>query len=156
MPIDSAISIKDKNAQGVDTEFVRLDKNGIYDPVNSRYFSPYIERTWPLLAASVDSFIWTCTEGVWQLARATSVITVSGGSNAAVTLVHCAASVAIGSGTAQLTAVLDLEETAPNKQTGTLIATPNQFFPGDSLGVDFSGTLTGLVGCLTYVMKRVG
>jgi hypothetical protein len=92
---------------------------------------------------------------VWQVTGVHSNITVSGGTSAAVTVVHCAAGVAIGSGTAQLSAALDLEETGPNMQTGTLIASPTLFYPGDVLGLDFSGTLTSLVGVITIELGKV-
>lgn len=122
---------------------------------NGWYISDWITVQSELLAASVDKFIWRCYRGVWQIIDVHSNITVSGGSNAAVMPVHCAGGVAIASGTAQLSAALDLEETPPNMQVGTLIATPNKFYPGDVLGLDFSGTLTALVGAITIALARV-
>lgn len=157
---NSEVKMKVKNLEIVDdagATVLTLDGDvvgGIKDGSN-RLFLAQKEITWQLLAASVDSFVWRCRNGVWQLEYADSNITVSGGASAAVQIVHCAGGVAIASGTAQLTAALDLEETAPNKQTGVLIATPTKFYPGDVLGLDFSGTLTGLVGVLTMGLKRV-
>lgn len=115
----------------------------------------YMERSWPLLAASVDSFVWSPLEGTWQLQYVRESHTVVGGSGATVTVVVCPASVAVGSGTAQLTAALDLTVTAPANQAGTLIASPTLIRPGDSVAVDMAGTLTGLVGQITMGFKRV-
>lgn len=128
---------------------------GIKDGSN-RFFTPWQNFTVDLLAATVDTFIWTCIEGIWQLNGVAEAHTVVGGAAAAVTVVVCPGSVAIASGTAQLTAVLDLTVTAPAKSFGTLIATPTSMFRGDSLGIDMSGTLTGLVGKLTVQLKRIG
>ena len=108
-----------------------------------------------LVATAVDNYVWTCREGVWQLAYASSVIAVTGGASAAVQLMVCNSTQLPAAGIAQLTAALDLQETAPNTQLGTLIASPTLIFPTMHLATDFSGTLTGLVGNLTFVMKRV-
>ena len=134
---------------------VDSDEVGIKDG-SGRYFSPYEHVNHDLLAASVDGFIWTCIEGVWQIAGVAEAHTVVGSSGATVQVVVCPGSVAIASGTAQLTAALDLTVTAPAKSFGTLIATPTQIFRGDSVGMDLSGTLTGLVGMLTVQLRRVG
>ncbi len=134
---------------------VDSDEIGIKDG-SGRYFSPYDYVTHDILAATPNSFIWTCIEGVWQIAGVAEAHTVAGGASAAVQVVVCPGSVAIASGTAQLTATLDLTVTAPAKSFGTLIATPTQIFRGDSVGLSFSGTLTGLVGMLTVQLRRVG
>ena len=70
-------------------------------------------------------------------------------------VVVCTGSVAIGSGVAQLTGALDLTVTAPAKRAGTLIASPTEIYIGDSVGIDMSGTLTGLVGQVTIGLKRI-
>lgn len=150
-----SIEIGTKIVTPLGVTLFEADSLGLKD-ASSRYLSFYQERTFPLLAASVDSFIWTCIDGVWVLEAAVTAHTVVGGSGATVQLVHCASSVAIASGTAQLSAAIDLTVTAPAEQYGTLIASPTQFLRGDSLGIDMSGTLTGLVGVLTYRMKRIG
>jgi hypothetical protein len=138
------------------TDLFRVTSDGIYDVVNTRYFNPYHIISVPLLAASVDSFIWGVVEGQWQVAGAIESHTVVGSTNAAVTILVCPQAVAIGSGVAQLSAGFDLTVTAPAKAYGTLIASPTRMTRGDVLALDFSGTLTGLVGNLTIYMKRVG
>lgn len=147
-------SIEVVGAGPTGTRSLLLDADGMQD-VNANFAYLAQDLTWPLLAASVDSYIWTCVEGVWQITAARSIISVTGGASAAVMLEYCSGVTAVGSGVDQLTAALDLQETAPDRQNGVLIASPNEIFPGDSIGADFSGTLTGLVGCLTVQIKRV-
>ncbi len=110
---------------------------------------------WPLLVGSLNSFVWVCTRGVWQLSSFGTAITVSGGASATVMPVHCAGGVALASGTDQLSAAVDVQETGPDVTLGALIAAPTRFQPGDVLGLVFAGTLTGLVGVATFSMKRV-
>ena len=139
----------------VGATILETDDVGMKD-ATARYVSPYEFLTVDLLAAMVDNFLWTCIEGIWQVAGVAEAHTVVGGASCAVQVVVCPGSVAIGSGTAQLTATLDLTVTAPAKSFGTLIASPTQIFRGDSVGIDISGTQTGLVGKLTVQLKRIG
>ncbi len=108
-----------------------------------------------VVAASLDTYVWTPRTGVWVITGATSIISVSGGTGASVMPRVCSGITAVASGVAQLSAALDLEETGPNKQIGTMIAAPTEIFPGDSIGLDFSGTLTGLVGVVNVYVKRI-
>lgn len=107
-------------------------------------------------ANSVDTFIETIHDGLWQVVSVSAAITVVGGSGATVNVVVCPGAVAIASGTAQLSAAIDLTVTAPNNQFGTLIASPTVMKRGDTFGIDMAGTLTGLVGCVTIGLGRVG
>jgi hypothetical protein len=147
------LTIIDKQGQTV------LELDGTYPGgmrgVNNRLSRDEEHINWPLLAGSLNSFIWVCTRGIWQISSVATAITVSGGASATVQLVHCAGGVALASGTDQLTAI-DVQETGPDVTVGALIASPNNFYPGDVLGVVFAGTLIGLVGVLTVAMKRVG
>lgn len=111
--------------------------------------------SWPLLASSVDTYIWSPRVGTWVVVGATSQISVSGGTGANVQVRVCTPATAVASGTAQLTTALDLEETAPNRQVGAMVAAPGVIAPGDQVALDFSGTLTGLVGQITVYLKRI-
>lgn len=155
MPVEQALTIKVRPTPTSELTILDTDAVGVKDG-SGRYWYPPIEKSFSLLAASVDAFIWTCIEGIWQVTGVVEAHTVVGGSGATVNVVVCPGSVAIASGTAQLSAALDLTVTAPAKQFGTLIASPTQIFRGDSVGIDMSGTLTGLVGVLTVQLKRVG
>ena len=154
MPTESSLQIVGDGPGGA--KVATFDKSGMYDEVAAGFITAFDKVVWPLLAASVDSFIWVCTEGIWQVAAVREAHTVVGGAAAAVTVVVCPQAVAIASGTAQLTAVLDLTITAPAGRAGTLITTPTKMTVGDCVGLDFSGTLTGLVGAITVSLKRVG
>jgi hypothetical protein len=135
---------------------LRMDERGIAD-VNGDLVPFHPAITWQLLAASVSSFVWTnyFTNAVYRVFAVRSATTVVGGAGASVTVVHCPNSVAIGSGTAQLTAVLDLTVAAPSRLAGSLVAAPADILPGDSLAVLFAGTLTGLVGAITIGLRKV-
>ncbi len=146
-------SIKVVNRAGV--TLFESDEVGIKD-VGGRYLTHKDRFTALLLAATVSNYLWTPQEGIWVVTGVSSTHSVVGGASAAVMPVVCLGSVAVASGTAQLTAALDLTLTAPRSQYGTLIATPTQFVRGDALGLLMSGTLTGLVGAVTVEVARVG
>ena len=154
MPIYSALQVVGDGPGGV--KVLTADRNGVYDEQNAGFITAFERVVWPLLAGSLDSFIWVCTEGIWQIASVREAHTVVGGASAAVTVVVCPQAVAIASGVVQLTAVLDLTITAPAGRAGTLITTPTKMTVGDAVAVDFSGTLTGLVGAITVSLKKVG
>lgn len=135
---------------------LRLDERGIGD-ANGDLATFHPSYIWQLLATTVDSYIWTngLTAAVYRLFAVRVNTSVAGGAGAAAQIVHCAQGAAIGSGTAQLTGGIDLTATAPGKLSGVLIATPTDILPGDSLALDISGTLTGLVGVLTFFLRKV-
>src|SRR5262245_49718234 len=83
-----------------------------------RAVHPVHQVTIPLAVGTPDSFVWTCMEGIWRVDGAVESHNVVGGAGASVQVVVCPGSVAIASGTAQLTAALDLTVTAPAKQFG--------------------------------------
>ena len=154
---------KERSVQIVDKDGVvksNLDGDLVGGPQGPKGYSypDTIFISKQLLAASVDQHAFTVPNngGNWRLVSVSSMISVSGGSSAAVDVKVVDAVTAVASGTTQLTAPLDLEETAPNKQVGTLIASLTLIIPGMSVGLDFSGTLTGLVGNITLELGRIG
>jgi hypothetical protein len=156
VPLEQALSIRGRaNTLGVTPLIADMDELGLRDSLG-RYFSPYHTLDWPLLVGSISSFIWHCHEGLWQVHSVSEAHTVVGGAGCTATLVVCPQAVAIGSGTAQLTAVLDLTVTAPAYRFGTLIASPTIMSRGDALAVLMAGTQTGLVGVLHTLLKRIG
>jgi hypothetical protein len=156
MPIEQALSIVGRaNSAGVAPNVITADDAGARDVIG-RYFSPYHTLDWPLLVGSISSFIWHCHEGLWQVHSVSSVHSVVGGAGAAASVIVCPQAVAIGSGVAQQTAVLDLTITAPTYRFATLIASPTVMSRGDALAVLMAGTLTGLVGVLHILLKRIG
>lgn len=131
-----------------------VDAGGIKGP-SSRYVAAWQSVSWPLLAGSLASFVWTCKEGVWQVADVEAVVSVTGGASATVDVLACAGVTAPGSGVTQLTVVLDVQEPAPFRARGTIITTPTKLYRGDNVAVNFGGTLTGLVGLLSVQMVKV-
>lgn len=110
-----------------------------------------------LLAASVDKHAWICYEGRWQLEAVRAILTVAGSDAGAVTLdiMVCTGTQAPASGTTQLTATMDMKTTANTLISPALIATPTTIVPGNRVSLDFTGTLTALVGICTMVLKRI-
>lgn len=151
MPIEQALTVVDRRGNII----FDAGPNGVADGSGRQGYNA-LEKTAELNAASIDKPIFTCVEGIWRLLRVASYHLVAGGAGAALTLVYCPGSGTVAAGTPQLTAAFDLTVTAPALRFGTLIATPNQLFPGDSLCLDFSGTLTGLSGLVTVQLGRIG
>lgn len=153
MPIEQSIEIKGDGPTG--TRIVLIDKNG-YQDGSGKLLDAGRYVNWPLLAASVDSYIWECVEGVWSVTAVKALVSTAGGSGAQVDVKVCPGLTAPASGTTQLSAVLTLTTTGPSRADGTLIAAPTDIFPGDSIALDFGGTLTALVGMITVQIKRKG
>jgi len=82
-------------------------------------------------------------------------VSVTGGTSCTVDLLVSPGVVA-PAGTTQLTAAIDIEETAPFSRNGVLIASPTRIFPGDSISRVIAGTPGSLEGLLTVQLKRVG
>lgn len=118
-----------------------------------------------LLAASVDKHIFVAPFAC-RVVSAREIHSVVGGASAAVRLRKVTDTSAPGAAASttvkELAAAFDLTATANTTQVATLVAAaalqPNSDFylaAGDKLCLDFSGTLTGLVGLLTVSIKRV-
>ena len=135
-----------------------LDRNGIAD-ANSRLVYHAQDIAVQLVQAAgtaVSQHVWICHEGIWQVSGVESIISASGGASAAAQVEVSPQATALDGGTDQLTAALDLQETAPDRQTGTLIASPTNIFPGDCVAIVMSGTVTSLVACISIQLKKVG
>lgn len=115
-----------------------------------------------LLAASVDKWMWIAPFAckVVSVRESHSVV---GGTSAAVRprkVTDTSAPGAAASSTVkELSAALDLTSTVPVNTTtsATLTSTAADITlaAGDKIGLDFSGTLTGLVGLITIELQRV-
>lgn len=110
-----------------------------------------------LLVGTLSNYVWFINEGVWQVDHVVADQSVAGGAGATVTVVVCAPTVVVASGTVQLTAAIDLATAGNNGKSvrGTLIASPTRAAAGDRIGYVMAGTLTALVGNLTIGIKRV-
>jgi hypothetical protein len=111
--------------------------------------------TAPLLAASVDQHVYVATRP-GRVLEVREVHSVVGGSGATVNLRKCTSGTAPASGTSMLSAAVNVESPTVNvPRTATLSTTliNREFAAGESLALDFSGTLTGLVGHVTIVLE---
>lgn len=113
-----------------------------------------------LLAASVDTWVFVAPVPC-VLVAVEEIHSVVGGSSAAVrprkVTAVAAPGASAGATVIELTGAFDLEATANTVVSGTVVTTDgaNEFDAGDTLGLDFSGTLTGLVGHLTFWFKTL-
>ncbi len=120
----------------------------------ARIYTAPIWFTDRITATPLAAYMWTCTEGVWQVAAANAKASVTGGAGCAIDVL-VSPGVTAPAGTTQLTGTIALTATAPFSINGVLIAAPTLIFPGDSVSRVISGTVGSIEGVLTVMMKRV-
>jgi len=152
MSVERSLIIRGRGPTGATV--LTLDDDGMKDSSN-RIFNAFVNVQAQLLATPVANYIWRCRFGVWQVEYVNALVRVTGGTGCTCDVLVCQQVEAVASGVSQLTAVMDLEETAPFQATPALIASPTEIFPGDSVAFNYGGTATGLIGLLTVVIKRV-
>lgn len=138
------------NAGGTVLDISDTVKDGLGRVVQAPKF--IVDRIAPTPLAA---YMWTCLEGVWQVAAVNAKCSVTGGASCTCDVLVCAGVAAPGSGTTQLTATLDIEATAPFSVNGVLIASPTLIQPGDSVARVIAGTVGSVEGLLTVQLKRV-
>lgn len=122
----------------------------------------YIAITSELLAASVDKWVFVA-DRAYKVMGVKEVHSVIGGSGAAVRPRKIASATtatpgaSVAAGITEISASIGLETDINVVQTSTLVATAADLLlaAGDKIGLDFSGTLTGLVGQITIYLKPV-
>lgn len=114
-----------------------------------------------LLAASVDKWVFVA-DRAYEVVAVREIHSVAGGASAAVRPRKVTAAgtdapgATAGATVKELTAAaIDLTATANTAQSPALVGTAAdlQLAAGDKIGLDFSGTLTGLVGWLGIVLE---
>jgi hypothetical protein len=125
-----------------------------YDGTNWLYLNGYHYLSVPIAATSVDGHIFIAPRAV-VVVSAKEIHSVVGSTSAVVQVRKCTGTTAPASGTAIATANFDLTATVNTTQTATLSATAADYTlaAGDKLALDFGGTLTGLVGVVTIVVR---
>jgi hypothetical protein len=152
MSIVSNIKVVDKSGNTV----INVDENGFRDGSTiSRVYSPFEFLFDRIFATPLAAYMWRCFEGVWQVTNVGADCSVTGGASTTADVLVCAPAVAPGSGTSQLTAVIDIEETAPFQRTGTLIASPTLIHPGMLVARVYAGTVASVEGILTVQIRRI-
>jgi len=151
MAIYTNLKVVDKNTGNT---ILNIDEGGFKDS-GDRVYSPFEFLFDRLFATPLAAYMWRCIEGVWRVAGVGADCSVTGGAACTVDVLVCSAAVAPGSGTTQLTAAIDIEETAPFQRNGTLIAAPTNIFPGMLVARVIAGTPGSLEGVLTVQLKRI-
>ena len=151
MPREQSLVIVGPGPTG--TPVLTMDNTGFKDD-GSRIFDARRYVSVQLAATPVANYIWRCRVGIWVVEYVDALVRVTGGSGCTCDVLVCQQVEAVASGVSQLSAVMDLEETAPFQAVPALIAAPTQIFPGDSVAFNYGGTATGLIGLLTVIVKR--
>lgn len=128
-----------------------------FNPDGTRRVIPNnIAISYPILAGSLDTPVFIADDA-YQVVKINEVHSVVGGGSAAVTVKKCTGTTAPASGTAMHASAIDLTATINTNISPTLVATTSTLTlaAGDKVSLDFSGTLTGLVGVITINLKRV-
>lgn len=145
------------NLKVVDTSgntVLTVDDSGVKDSSSRVYDSSKTLET-RIFATPLAAYMWRCVEGVWRVSAAVADCSVTGGASCTLDVLVCATAVAPGSGTTQLTAVMDIEATAPFAVNGVLIAAPTLIFPGMLVARVIAGTVGSVEGILTVQLERV-
>jgi hypothetical protein len=159
LPGQTANLVEIKNSAG--TTVASIDNTGLLSVASAT--GQRVVLTTELLAASVDKWMFVA-DRAYIVTAVNEVHSVVGGAAAAVrprkiTAASTAAPGAVvAAGITEITtAAIDLTAAINVSQTAALSATASDFTlaAGDKIGLDFSGTLTGLVGSLTIVLKAV-
>lgn len=115
-------------------------------------------------AAIADTFIFTAIDADYEVVSVVEVHDAAGTDGSAVTLdlLRCASGTTIASGTSVLGSTFNLKSTADTPvakeiSDGGLAASPTRIvLEGESLGLNFAGTLTALTGiAVTVTLKPV-
>ena len=121
-------------------------------PRKSNYFTVQVQ----MIATAVDIYAWYAPRRC-KLMGIKEVHSVVGGASAAVrprkiTADATAPGAAAGATVLELSAAIDLTTTANTEQTPAVTTTGDRhiFAAGERLALDFSGTLTGLVGMVEF------
>jgi hypothetical protein len=110
-----------------------------------------------VLAASVDNTIFTANED-YQVTGVVYTPTIAGTGGAATFVVRkCTGTQLPSAGTAVHSGTANMVGTINTPQTLTLSTTTSelQLTSGDRLAVDFTGTMTSVVGRLTVFLKKI-
>lgn len=128
--------------------------NAASDTGGFRGVADRVVITVPLLASTVDGNVFIADRAyiVESVEEVHSVVSTSG----TLMLEKCSGTTAPGSGTDVLTGTISLAGTINTTVAGTLgTVAARTLADGDRLAIDIGGTMTGLVGVLTVVLRPV-
>jgi hypothetical protein len=106
-------------------------------------------------ATSVDKHVFIAGDA-YQVVAVKHIVS-TGAAGATVDVKKCTGTTAPASGTTVVSAALALDATSNTTTTATLSSTAADLLlaSGDRLSLDFTGTLTGLVGMVQLYLRRV-
>ena len=115
------------------------------------------QRDQLILAADAPNRVVSIARNTIQLVAVREAHSVVGGAACTITVEKLTSTTAPGSGTALLTAAIDLTATINTVVAPALTATlaDLQFAAGDRVGLKFTGTQTGLVGTISLEFRRI-
>lgn len=120
------------------------------------YLAPrYVEFTQDAATVPATGYLFVADE-YYEVVSVKARFSHVGGASAAVTINKVPSGTAPGSGTAVLSAAVDLTATADTTYSGTIssVAGAKLLAPGDALAAVFSGTLTALTGLVVQVTLK--
>src|SRR5262245_21496806 len=167
MPVAESFQVlaRSDRTDGVGIAAVTIDRTGVQlaapallrsgtGAIHDRYI-----RTIDVVAAAVDTVIFAPVSGVWVLAGVMYVNRVAGTDGSAVTADIMAndPTEAPASGVSQLAAAnaINLKSTVDTATPIAVTATPEEVGPGKFYTVNYTGTLTAAVSCITVEFRRV-
>lgn len=103
-------------------------------------------------ASSVDAPIFVANRN-YKVVSIEEIHSVVGGTSAALRVRKASGTTAPSAGTALHSANFDLTATVNTKQAGAIVAADALVKAGEKISLDFSGTLTGLAGSVTIVLR---
>ena len=146
------VNLDGTQVQAVSPAKLKQDSNIVHD---KKFLEMPFYLATPLAAQAFAMFF--VNEGIWQVDHVIYQQVVNG-TSPAFDVLWVAAGTAIGSGTTQLTGTISGSSAGNNNNIvrGTLIAAPTSAGPGQILGVNLTGTTTGMLGTLQIGLKRTG
>lgn len=107
-----------------------------------------------LANGAVSQWMWSPSEGNWQVSAVNVVHSTSGGANATVDVVVGATAITLANSTSQLTAALAINATVDVLLNPALSGTLSTIGPGSKLGLVFASAGAWL-GTVTVSVKRI-
>lgn len=129
------------------------DQSAGFDGAGSPAGGAFVNVNIEYNASSIDKVSFVATRA-YRVKAISGSPTVAGSDGGAVTAVIKKASgtTAIASGTALHSSTFNLKGTANTVQNLTVTEADSLISAGDRIGVDFTGTLTAAVGCITVTL----
>lgn len=130
-----------------------LDQSVGFDGVGSPAGGAFVNINIEYNASSIDKVCFVATRS-YRVKAISGSPTVAGSNGGAVTaqIRKASGTTAIASGTVLHSGTYNLKGTADTVQNLTVVEADSLISAGDRIGIDFTGTLTDAVGCVTVCL----